>query len=121
MIPPASFYGFGDPARLIAFLPVIAGVVEYGTLEAPASRHFLTKAFTIWGSYYRPIQESVPTDIRLDHDLLSFLYEVSDTAKGFKALSSITSGSPPITATISGAFSTATVFVERAACRPSKI
>ena len=91
------------------------------TLEAPASKHFLTKAFTNLG-FVLPAnsgERSQPI-FGLITIFCPFFTKFPIPPRASKALSSITSGSPPITATISGAFSTATVFVERAACRPSK-
>ena len=39
------FYGLGDPACLVAFLPVIAGVVEYGHFRGAGLQAFFDQGF----------------------------------------------------------------------------
>ena len=77
-------YGGGDTACLVAFLPVVARMVEYRHLFGSSFETFLYKG--LYQSRIRIAGQfrcTVPSDIRLDNDFLSFLDLFADAAKRF--------------------------------------
>ena len=78
------FYGGGDAACLVTFLPVVARVVEYRYLFGSSFETFLYEGLYqfrigITGQF----RCTVPADIGLNNDFLPFFDIFADAAKRF--------------------------------------
>ena len=76
-----------DAARLVALLPIIAGMVEYRHLLGACGEAFPDQG----GHQFRvgvagQFRRAVPSDIRFNHYLLSFFHILPDASEGFQCL-----------------------------------